>query len=145
MDTLSVKQRGERMSLIRAKNTRPEMIVRRLLHREGYRYRLHGYELPGRPDIVFRSRRKVVFIHGCFWHRHPNPSCKLVRLPKSRREFWEPKLEGNRLRDGRVIEALRQGGWDSLVVWECELRQEEQLRNRLIAFLEDDRNGLAGD
>ncbi len=127
MDTLSAKQRGERMSLIRAKNTRPEMIVRRLLHREGYRYRLHAAGLPGRPDIVFRTRRKAVFVHGCFWHRHPNPECKLARLPKSRPEFWEPKLEANRLRDGRVIEALRQDGWDSLVVWECELRQEEQL------------------
>lgn len=126
------------MSRVRGKDTKPEMIVRRMVHGMGYRYRLHDRRLPGSPDLVFRSRRKVIFVHGCFWHRHPDPSCKLARMPKSRQDFWGPKLEGNRERDERNRAALAREGWRQMVVWECECRHEEQLRNKLREFLEDD-------
>lgn len=136
VDTLSPEARSERMGRVRAKNTKPEMIVRRLVHGMGYRYRLHDKHLPGSPDLVFRSRRKVIFVHGCFWHRHPDPNCKLARMPKSRQDFWGPKLEGNRKRDQRVRETLEGEGWRQMVVWECECRQMEQLENKIRAFLE---------
>ncbi|WP_375292549.1 very short patch repair endonuclease [Sphingomonas melonis] len=136
-DTLTIAERSERMSRVRAKDTKPEMIVRRMVHGMGYRYRLHDRRLPGSPDLVFRSRRKVIFVHGCFWHRHPDPSCKLARMPKSRQDFWGPKLEGNRERDERNREELDSEGWRQMVVWECECRHKEQLRNKLREFLED--------
>ena len=116
------------MARVRCRDTKPEMIVRRALHLAGLRYRLHDRRLPGNPDVVFRSRRTVVFIHGCFWHRHGDPNCKLARLPKSRREFWIPKLEGNRQRDLRNTEMLRAMGWRVFVVWECEVRNSICLR-----------------
>ncbi len=144
MDTLTPVERGKRMSLIRSKNTKPEMRVRKLVHAMGYRYRLHGKDLPGKPDMVFKSRRKVIFVHGCFWHRHPDPNCKLARLPKSRKEFWGPKLSGNRERDERANQALQQAGWDVLVVWECESANLEQLENTLRAFLEGKKENHAG-
>ncbi|HBI46414.1 MAG TPA: very short patch repair endonuclease, partial [Planctomycetales bacterium] len=97
MDSLSPEERSERMSRVRNKDTKPELVVRRLVHSLGYRYRLHSGRLPGRPDIVFAGRKKVVFVHGCFWHRHRG--CALCRMPKSRLDFWAPKLEGNRRRD----------------------------------------------
>ena len=137
-DTLSPAARSERMSRIRGRNTRPELIVRRLLHSLGYRYRLHRRDLPGRPDIVFPRRRKAIFVHGCFWHRHDDPNCRLARLPKSRLEFWLPKLEANHLRDVRNQATLVAAGWSILVVWECELAKIEQLKNRLIEFLQGD-------
>jgi DNA mismatch endonuclease, patch repair protein len=124
------------MSGIRGKNTKPEMIVRRLLHAMGYRYRLHARELPGKPDIVFRKRRLAIFIHGCFWHRHTDPACKLSRMPKSRVNFWEPKLEGNRARDEANVAGLEGIGWKVLLVWECQLRDREQLGNTLRRFIE---------
>ena len=124
------------MSRVRAKNTSPEWTVRRLLTRMGYRYRLHGKDLPGRPDLVFRSRRKVIFVHGCFWHRHPDPNCKLARMPKSRREFWTAKFEGNVARDTRTLDELGRLRWDVLVLWECQLRDGASLEQRLREFLE---------
>lgn len=124
------------MRRVRGKDTGPEWTVRRLVHRLGFRYRLHDRSLPGSPDLVFRSRRKVIFVHGCFWHRHPDPACKLARLPKSRLDFWLPKLTANKVRDERLLEALREQGWQSLVVWECESRHIEQLENKVKAFLE---------
>lgn len=124
------------MSKVRGKDTKPELIARRMLHAMGYRYRLQAKDLPGRPDIVFRRRRKVIFVHGCFWHRHPDPECKLARLPKSRLDFWLPKLERNRERDINNVERLEALGWDVLLVWECELRDREQLGNRLRRFIE---------
>lgn len=139
MDTLTPAERSERMGRIRGKNTRPEMLVRRLLHRMGYRFRLHRRDLPGKPDLVFITRRKVIFVHGCYWHRHPDPTCKLARLPKSRLDFWVPKLEANRARDIRAQEQLRTLGWEYLVVWECELRDEEELSRKLRAFLGEPR------
>jgi DNA mismatch endonuclease (patch repair protein) len=134
-DTLSPVARSERMARVRHKDTKPELFVRRLLHAMGFRYRLHDKRLPGAPDLVFANRRKVIFVHGCFWHRHPEPGCPLSRLPKSRLEFWLPKLQGNRQRDLRDQASLAGLGWQFLVVWECEIRHKEQLQNSLRAFL----------
>ena len=121
------------MSRVRSKGSKPEMAVRRLVHGLGYRYRLHGKGIPGRPDLVFRSRRKVIFVHGCFWHRHTG--CKLARLPKSRLDFWKPKLERNHERDREVHKALRDEGWSSLIIWECEVGDAEELAVRIHSFL----------
>jgi DNA mismatch endonuclease, patch repair protein len=135
-DTLTAAARSERMSRVRGRDTKPELAVRRLLHRMGYRYRLHAQDLPGRPDIVFRGRRRAIFVHGCFWHRHPSSTCPLARLPKSRLDFWLPKLEGNRARDLQNVERLEALGWRVLLVWECELRDREQLKIALQRFVE---------
>ena len=137
-DTLNPAARSERMGRVRARDTKPEMVVRRLLHAMGYRYRLQARDLPGRPDIVFRGRKKAILVHGCFWHRHADPTCKLSRLPKTRLDFWLPKLEGNRQRDEANLERLRAMGWRVLLVWECELRDREQLANTLRRFMEDE-------
>ncbi|MEM7730596.1 MAG: DNA mismatch endonuclease Vsr [Pseudomonadota bacterium] len=135
-DILTPDQRSERMSRVRSKDTKPEMRVRRLVHGMGYRYRLHRRDLPGKPDLVFPGRRKVIFVHGCFWHRHPSPACKLARLPKSRLDFWIPKFEANTARDARNLKKISDMGWAFLVVWECETKNIETLRERLRAFLE---------
>lgn len=135
MDTLTPAERSERMSRIRGRDTGPEWIVRRLTHGMGYRYRLHGSDLPGKPDLVFPARRKAVFVHGCYWHRHPNPACKLARLPKTRLDFWLPKLEANRERDIRNMASLEAMGWKILVVWECETRNTNELRENIRNFL----------
>jgi DNA mismatch endonuclease (patch repair protein) len=135
MDTLTGKQRSERMALIRGKNTGPELVVRRLVHGMGFRYRLHVRSLPGRPDLVFRNLKKVIFVHGCFWHRHGDPSCKLARLPKSRLEFWQVKLESNRQRDLKTLESLNELGWEVLEVWECQLHHLDFLQDCLRSFL----------
>lgn len=121
------------MSLVRSKNTGPEMIVRRLVHGAGYRYRLHASKLPGKPDLVFAGRRKVIFVHGCFWHRHDN--CGFARLPKSNLEFWGTKLEGNKARDLANYRRLHEIGWESMVVWECELRDLDEVLRRIAHFL----------
>jgi DNA mismatch endonuclease, patch repair protein len=131
MDTLTPTERSERMGRIKGRDTGPEMIVRRLLHRLGYRYRLHVRDLPGRPDIVFRRRKVVIFVHGCFWHRHPDPKCKLARLPKSRLDFWLPKLDRNRARDMETQERLRALGWKVLVIWECQTGKMDELESLL--------------
>ncbi|KQZ72693.1 endonuclease [Sphingopyxis sp. Root214] len=135
VDTLTRAERGARMALVKGRDTKPEMIVRRLLHAMGYRYRLHAKDLPGKPDIVFRGRKKAIFVHGCFWHRHPAHGCRLARLPKSRLDFWEPKLDANRRRDETNVLALEKMGWDVFVLWECELRDREQLGNKLSEFV----------
>lgn len=109
------------MSAIRGKDTKPEIALRRLLHASGYRYVLHAKALPGRPDIVFPARRKAVEIRGCFFHRH---GCANSVLPKTRREWWSVKLDDNVARDARNVEALREAGWDVLIVWECEIRAD---------------------
>jgi DNA mismatch endonuclease (patch repair protein) len=120
------------MRRIRSKGMLPELAVRSLVHRMGFRFRLHRKELPGRPDLVFVSRRKVIFVHGCFWHAH---DCKLAHKPKSNADYWGPKLKRNQARDARNIEALRAAGWKSLVVWECETKNEKSIRKRVAAFL----------
>lgn len=135
-DTLSPEERSARMALVRNKDTKPEMVARRLVHGMGYRYRLHAKGLPGRPDIVFRKKRKAIFVHGCFWHRHRN--CKLARLPKSKLDFWKPKLEGNRSRDLDNQARLRQMGWEVLVIWECETKDVTDLKKKIRLFLEED-------
>ena len=134
MDSLTPEQRSERMARIRSRDTQPEIRVRKLLFGMGYRYRLQDGSLPGKPDIVFPSRRKIVFVHGCFWHRHEN--CPLARIPKSRKSFWLGKLESNRLRGGGGRSALRRAGWSVATVWECELGNTERLRRRLFRFME---------
>ena len=124
------------MSLIAGKNTSPELQVRRIVHGLGYRYSLHKKDLPGKPDIVCSRLNAVIFVHGCFWHRHAASRCRLSRLPKSRLDFWLPKLESNRLRDQRNTRALRSAGWKILVVWECQLRDKERMKNKIERFLE---------
>lgn len=135
MDTLTTAARSERMSRVRSKDTKPEMIVRSLVHRLGYRYRLHDRSLPGNPDLVFPSRGKIIFVHGCFWHRH-GIRCEYTRWPKSRLDFWRPKLDRNHQRDKVVKRELRKLGWRVLVVWECQLKNRDKLAGRLSAFLE---------
>lgn len=135
MDTLSREERSARMSRVRGKDTRPEMVVRRMMHSMGLRYRLHVRRLPGSPDIVLPRHRAVVLVHGCFWHRHEDPECKLARLPKSRLEFWLPKLDANHSRDQQNQQRLRDLGWRTLVVWECELVDREAVRAKLCEFL----------
>jgi DNA mismatch endonuclease (patch repair protein) len=128
--TLSLTQRMQR---IRKTDTKPEMIVRRLVHGMGYRYRLHQSNLPGSPDIVLTRHRKVIFVHGCFWHRHDCADGR--KLPKSKPEYWTPKLERNRRRDDANIARLRQLGWRVLVVWECEITNDKRLSETLAKFL----------
>ena len=123
------------MSRIRGKDTIPELLVRSLIHSLGYRYRLHDRSLPGTPDLVFPSRRKAIFVNGCFWHRH---NCRFGRvMPKTRRSFWKKKLEGNRERDKRNRAELRRMDWCVFTVWECQLKREEWLIDRIVNFLED--------
>lgn len=136
MDKISKDKRSKNMSAIRSKNMKPEMIVRRLVHSLGFRYRLHKKELPGKPDLVFGARKKVIFVHGCFWHQHDNPNCLDGSLPKSRREYWVPKLEKNVSRDKSNLEQLSTLGWKTLVIWECETKDVSALRRRITEFLE---------
>lgn len=124
---------SERMSRIRSKNTAPELHVRRLLHRLGYRYRLHQKGLPGSPDIVFKGRRKAIFVHGCFWHQHLG--CKVSHIPKSNSQYWREKLERNRERDSLNLHSLVDMGWDVLVIWECEASNSDSLSKLLCSFL----------
>ena len=131
-DTLSPEARSLLMSRIRGKDTKPEMIVRRLAHGLGYRFRLHRKDLPGRPDLVFPRLRKVVFVHGCFWHRH---DCPRGTIPKTNNEFWTAKLARNMERDAATLAALKSAGWSALVVWECETKDEAVLGDRLNTFL----------
>ena len=120
------------MSSVGTRDTGPELALRKALHRLGYRYRTNYAKLPGKPDIVFPRRKKAVFVHGCFWHGH---RCRWGRLPKSRPEYWGPKIAANQLRDRRVVRKIRRGGWDVLVVWQCELSEFERLLTRVKAFL----------
>lgn len=118
-DRLTPEARSALMSRIRGKDTKPELAVRRMLHAMGYRFRLHRKDLPGRPDIVFPGRRKVIFVHGCFWHGHEG--CRHAARPSTRADFWAAKIAGNRARDGRNLVSLRDAGWGPLVLWECEI------------------------
>ena len=138
MDTLTTEQRSRRMGLVKGKNTGVELRVRRLIHAMGYRYRLHRSDLPGKPDLTFASRQAVLFVHGCFWHRHED--CKLARMPKSKVEFWRHKLDANKARDARNLSTLARLGWRTLVVWECETKDEAALAQRIGCFL-DGRKG----
>jgi DNA mismatch endonuclease, patch repair protein len=132
-DTRSPAQRSRIMASVRQRNTGPEWAIRRLLHSRGYRYRLHAKHLPGKPDIVFPRWRKAIFVHGCFWHGH---DCSKGRAPKSRLEYWGPKLVANRRRDERVIAELAELGWKVLIVWQCETKDVETLLEKLWVFLQ---------
>ncbi|MGD0788606.1 MAG: very short patch repair endonuclease [Terracidiphilus sp.] len=134
VDTVPPSKRSEVMALVRSKDSRPELFVRKLVFAMGYRFRLHARDLPGCPDLVFRARQKAIFVHGCFWHRHEG--CALARMPKSRSEFWEPKLEGNKQRDARNMERLALAGWEVLTIWECQLSDAERLRATIRRFLD---------
>jgi DNA mismatch endonuclease, patch repair protein len=121
------------MARIRSKDTKPEMTVRRSAHRLGYRYRLHRRDLPGVPDLVFPSRRKVIFVHGCFWHAHPR--CTVANVPKSRQSFWKEKFRRNKQRDRANEQLLRRAGWEVLIIWECETKDRDLLTRRLSQWL----------
>jgi DNA mismatch endonuclease, patch repair protein len=136
VDKISPERRSRNMAAIRSKDMKPEMIVRRLVHGMGYRYRLHARDLPGKPDLVFRSRRKIIFVHGCFWHQHPARECLDGRRPKSNLDYWKPKLERNVQRDRQNLSALESSGWSVLVVWECETRCHERLKERIKRLLD---------
>src|SRR5262245_14288107 len=134
MKRLPLEQRRRIMASIRKKNTNPELVVRRVASRIGHRYQVHDGDLPGSPDLVFSKLRKVVFVHGCFWHQHSQ--CKLARIPKRNREYWFPKFARNSARDSAVKRKLTRLGWDYLVVWECQTRLVDKLRERLSRFLD---------
>lgn len=135
MDKLTPERRSENMRRIKSKNTKPEMTVRQLAHRLGYRFRLHRADLPGKPDMVFVSRKKVIFIHGCFWHQHNDPNCRDGRAPRSKSEYWGPKLLRNVERDETAVAALRAKGWHVLILWECETANAAALAERIERFL----------
>ena len=127
------EQRSRNMSAIKSKNTKPEIAVRKLLHSMGYRFRLHRKDLPGSPDIVLPKYKTVIFVHGCFWHRHQN--CKYASNPKTRREFWEKKFKENIERDKKTQEKLKNLGWKTKIVWECEIKKQDKLIKKLEDFL----------
>lgn len=133
MDTMSAERRSEIMGRVAAKNTRPEVAVRKLLHGLGYRFLLHRKDLPGKPDVVLPKWRTVVFVHGCFWHRHGG--CPNTRTPKSRIDFWTTKFDENVRRDKLAREKLESLGWRVLVIWECELKDIEALTDRVESFI----------
>ena len=132
VDNRSLESRSALMARIGGKNTAPELIVRRLLHSLGYRFRLHRKDLPGTPDVVFPSRGKAIFVNGCFWHAH---GCRIGRPPKSNLEFWGPKLARNCARDKQNTADLRSMGWAVLTVWQCQTRKPDRLSTRLLSFL----------
>jgi len=136
VDVHTPEQRSRNMSAIRGRNTKPELVVRSLVHRMGFRYRLHRKDLPGKPDLVFPALRRVVFVHGCFWHMHDCPYGRV--RPATRAEFWSEKRGGNVERDRRHAADLIEAGWRALVIWECETRDPQMLAARLREFLEAD-------
>lgn len=121
------------MRAIRSKDMRPELAVRCLVHRMGYRYRLHRHDLPGRPDLVFPGRHKVIFVHGCFWHQHNR--CRLAHTPRSNLDYWQPKLARTKVRDKKNRAALKSAGWGVLVIWECETSDDSAVSTRIRTFL----------
>lgn len=126
--------RSQMMARIKSKDTTPEMTVRRILYAMGYRYRLHGKGLPGRPDIVFPGRRKAILVHGCFWHQHEG--CQAARRPKTNTDYWWPKLEQNVVRDRRSRYEIKKMGWQTLTLWECQIKDRNALEQRLRNFLD---------
>lgn len=132
-DHLDRSRRSLNMSAIHSKNTEPELAVRKMVYALGYRFRLHVPNLPGRPDLVFASKRKAIFVHGCFWHRHNR--CSRATIPKTHSEFWEAKLSLNAVRDRRSRRLLRRMGWKVLTAWQCELKNPDKLSERLDEFL----------
>lgn len=133
-DTVDREKRSEIMSRVGSRDTKPELVVRRIAHGLGFRFRLHRKNLPGRPDIVFPRYRSVIFVHGCFWHRHP--SCKYASSPKTRVEYWEDKFRSNVARDARNETLLRDLGWRVMVIWECETKDREAVAERISSYLD---------
>ena len=137
-DIMAPAERSALMGRIRGADTKPELFVRRTLHAMGYRFRTHVRELPGRPDLVFSKRQAVIFVHGCFWHRH---GCAKTYVPKTRETFWREKFAGNVSRDKRNQHLLTEAGWRVLIVWECEVESDDSLLHRTVAFLGPPRLG----
>lgn len=135
MDVFSKEKRSQIMSRVSGKNTKPEILVRSLLHNMGYRFRLHGKDLPGKPDITLPKHNKVIFVHGCFWHGHTD--CPRSKRPTTNKIFWREKLDKNRERDKVSIDNLKELGWGVLVVWTCEVNDTFKLKNKLLSFLEN--------
>ena len=135
MDVFTREKRSRIMSKVKGKDTKPELLVRSLLHKMGYRFRLHRRDLPGNPDIVLPKHKKVIFIHGCFWHGHK--VCPRAKRPSSNKMFWEEKLNKNIKRDKRNISGLKEMGWDPLIIWTCEIKDHANLRIKLLNFLEN--------
>ena len=136
-DTISAERRSRNMSRIRSRDTKPELVLRSALHKAGFRFRLHAAKLPGRPDIVLPKYHAAVFVHACFWHRHPG--CRNTTTPSTRREFWQDKFDANVERDARNSAALKAAGWNVFTVWECELKADpEQVVRRLSVALKGD-------
>ena len=133
MDSLSKERRSWNMSRIKGKDTKPELIVRSLLHRMGYRFRLHRKDLPGKPDIVLPKYKTVVFVHGCFWHRHNG--CKYAYSPKSRKSFWQKKFQGNIERDKLNQAKVKKAGWQVIVIWECQIKKLKALQKKVEKML----------
>ena len=138
-DIFDRKKRSEIMSRVRGRDTAPEMIVRKIAHGLGFRFRLHRRDLPGSPDLLFPRYRAVIMVHGCFWHRHPG--CKYASSPKTRVRFWEDKFEGNVVRDRRNEEDLHELGWRVMVIWECETKDREAVAERIVGFLRGGEGG----
>jgi len=137
IDPLTPEQRRYTMRQVHSKDTKPEMRVRRVTHRMGYRYRLHRKDLPGKPDLVFPGRKKVIFVHGCFWHGHDCPAGR--KVPKTNREYWTKKLGRNKERDQLNQAKLQELGWEVLIIWECETKDEDALAERIARFLEGEK------
>lgn len=134
MDVFTREKRSQIMSRISGKNTKPEIIVRSLLHNLGYRFRLHRKDLPGKPDITLPKHKKTIFVHGCFWHGHTG--CSRSKRPSTNKEFWCEKLDKNIERDKATVKALEQSGWSVLTVWTCEVKDKDKLKAKLLSFLE---------
>ena len=142
-DIVDSDKRSEMMSGIRSRDTKPELIVRGIAHRLGFRFRVHRRDLPGSPDIVFPKHQAVIMVHGCFWHRHPD--CQYASTPKTRVQFWENKFEGNVVRDRRSQSALRHLGWRVLVIWECETKDHDAVAARIVSYLGQAQRSDHGD
>lgn len=135
MDTISPERRTANMRQIKSRDTKPEIEVRRIAHRLGYRYRLHRKDLPGKPDLTFPGRLKVIFVHGCFWHQHAEADCRHGRLPQSNLDYWRPKLARNVARDSDAVNRLSELGWSVLTLWECQIKNEAEVAHIIRDFL----------
>ncbi len=135
MDKLTPDARSENMRRIRGKGMKPEIAVRKTVYQLGYRYRLHASDLPGKPDLVFRSGKKAIFVHGCFWHTHESNQCGIAHMPKSNIKYWKAKLSRNKERDQKNLLALKKQGWKTLVIWECQIKKTPLLVKRIVAFM----------
>ena len=141
MDVFSREKRSQIMSRVSGKNTKPELVVRSLLHNMGYRFRLHRSDLPGKPDITLPKYKKIIFVHGCFWHGHID--CPRAKRPTTNKKFWNEKLNKNIERDKITVNNLKASGWDVLTVWTCEVNDTEKLRNKLLSFIEGHREKIS--